>query len=190
MPQKTKASKKTRYSRRQTCARSYQIKSKFLGSNRLLGFTQTPTTPRQDPSAEQLGADYTAWLRKNFAWLFNQQNSNNSRLGTAYVYGDAELGQHSLLGEYGNGDAKGKGRTEYIWLPIEGAQAIAVGVYKNGKVQLQSAWLSAGDSLAYGGHLAYRYAQDDSFGGVQYETGTPELVAVGFGSALQDILLV
>ncbi len=56
-------------------------------------------------------------------------------------------------------------------------------------VQLQSARLSASDSLAYGGHLAYRYAEDGSFGGVQYETGTPELVAVGFGSALQDILL-
>ena len=133
MPQKTKASKKTRYSRRQTCARSYQIKSKFLGSNRLLGFTQTPTTPRQDPSAEQLGADYTAWLRKNFAWLFNPQGINSSSLGTAYVYGDAELGQHSLLGEYGNGDAKGKGRTEYIWLPTQGGNSIPVGMYRNGK---------------------------------------------------------
>ena len=128
---------------------SYQIKSKFgfvnitkdghAASVRYLTnplgqrvFKSEPTTPRQEPSADQLGTDYVAWRKKNFAWLFNQQNSNSS-LGTAYVYGDAELGQHSLLGEYGNGAAKGKGRTEYIWLPTEDGNSIPVGMYRNGK---------------------------------------------------------
>ena len=111
---------KTGHSPTNTGVTSYQIKSKFgfvnigRGSQTAsvsyltnpLGqrvFKSEPTTPRQEPSADQLGADYVAWLKKNFAWLFNQQNSNSS-LGTAYVYGDAELGQHSLLGEYGNGE--------------------------------------------------------------------------------------
>ena len=140
---------KTGHNPIKTGVTSYQIKSKFTFVNisrcgqaasvsyltNPLGqrvFKSEPTTPRQEPSADQLGTDYVAWLKKNFAWLFNQQNSNSS-LGTAYVYGDAELGQHSLLGEYGNGAAKGKGRTEYIWLPTEDGNSIPVGMYRNGK---------------------------------------------------------
>ena len=140
---------KTGHNPIKTGVTSYQIKSKFTFVNisrcgqaasvsyltNPLGqrvFKSEPTTRRQEPSPDQLGTDYVAWLKKNFAWLFNQQNSNSS-LGTAYVYGDAELGQHSLLGEYGNGAAKGKGRTEYIWLPTEDGNSIPVGMYRNGK---------------------------------------------------------
>nr|WP_255429201.1 RHS repeat-associated core domain-containing protein [Ramlibacter albus] len=39
-----------------------------------------------------------------------------------------------MLGEYGNGSATGKGRTEYIWLPTENGGAVPVGVYLNGKL--------------------------------------------------------
>ena len=53
-------------------------------------------------------------------------------LGQAFVYGDGELPSWALLGEYDNGTADGKGRTEYVWLPTEGG-AIPVGLYREGR---------------------------------------------------------
>ena len=50
-----------------------------------------------------------------------------------FVYGDGEIPQWALLGEYDNGSAIGKGRTEYIWLPTEDGNAIPIGMYRNGK---------------------------------------------------------
>ena len=61
------------------------------------------------------------WLKKQFGWMFTQGNGSKSRVGTAYIYGEGEIPQWALLGEYDNGRAIGKGRTEYIWLPTETA---------------------------------------------------------------------
>ncbi len=96
-------------------------------------FKSEPQAQNHQPDEAELGAGFIGWLRKNFHWLFAQAQANTS-LGSAYVYGDAELGEHSLLGEYDNGSASGKGRTEYLWLPTEGgSSSIPVGMYRNGK---------------------------------------------------------
>ncbi len=95
-------------------------------------FKSEPQAQNHQPNEAELGTDFIGWLKKNFHWLFTQAQANSS-IGTVYVYGDAELGEHSLLGEYDNGSASGKGRTEYIWLPTEGGQAIPVGMFRNGK---------------------------------------------------------
>jgi hypothetical protein len=52
---------------------------------------------------------------------------------------------------------------------------------------LQSSRISSSDSLAYGGNLAWRYAQDATLANVAYDSGTSQLAA-GFGSTAQDIL--
>ena len=85
-----------------------------------------------EPKASALGSSYLSWLRLNFSALFDREQSK-AMLGTAYVYGDADaqLPDWALLGEYGNGSAKGKGRSEYIWLPTEDQGAIPVGLYRN-----------------------------------------------------------
>ncbi|WP_290429084.1 calcium-binding protein [Caenimonas aquaedulcis] len=53
---------------------------------------------------------------------------------------------------------------------------------------LHTARLTSSDSLAHGGNLAYRYAEDGALANVQYEGSTGELAAVGFVGTLQDIL--
>lgn len=63
-------------------------------------------------------------MRKNFGWLFAQAQASTS-IGTAFVYGDNnELPSWALLGEFDNGSAVGKGRTEYLWLPTEDGSAM------------------------------------------------------------------
>ena len=52
---------------------------------------------------------------------------------------------------------------------------------------LQSALISASDTMAYGGNLAYRYGEDSTLANAQYETAIAQLVGT-FGSAMQDIL--
>lgn len=79
------------------------------------------------PSETKLESDFITWLKKNFGRLFAQAQANSS-IGTAYIYGDGQLPAWALLGEYGNGSAQGKGRTEYIWLPTESGQAIPSGL--------------------------------------------------------------
>jgi RHS repeat-associated protein len=65
--------------------------------------------------------------------MFNQAQATTS-VGTAYVYGDGPIPTYALMGEYDNGSATGKGRTEYIWLPMEGGLAIPVGIFRNGRL--------------------------------------------------------
>lgn len=65
--------------------------------------------------------------------MFIPASADQASLGTAFVYGDSEIPSWALLGEYDNGSAQGKGRTEYIWLPTEDGDAIPIGLYKNGK---------------------------------------------------------
>jgi RHS repeat-associated protein len=70
-------------------------------------------------------------------WLFeSQQASTSTSIGAAYVYADAEGGlpEWAVLGSYDNGSASGTGRSEYIWLPVEGGGAIPVGLYRNGNL--------------------------------------------------------
>ena len=75
-----------------------------------------------------LGEGFIDWLKANFKWMFLADQASTS-IGTAFVYDE----QGSLLGEYDNGSATGKGRQEYIWLPTDDGQAIPIGVYKRGR---------------------------------------------------------
>uniref|UniRef100_UPI0037838DBC RHS repeat-associated core domain-containing protein n=1 Tax=Caenimonas koreensis TaxID=367474 RepID=UPI0037838DBC len=86
------------------------------------------------PDETTLDAGFIAWLKKSFGWLFtNSITTTGAGLGTAYVYGDGPIPAWAMLGEYDNGSAVGKGRTEYIWLPTQDGQALPVGMYRNGK---------------------------------------------------------
>uniref|UniRef100_UPI0037844005 RHS repeat domain-containing protein n=1 Tax=Caenimonas koreensis TaxID=367474 RepID=UPI0037844005 len=72
--------------------------------------------------------------KKSFGWLFSASTTTTGAgLGTAYVYGDGPIPAWAMLGEYDNGSAVGKGRTEYIWLLTQDGQALPVGMYRNGK---------------------------------------------------------
>ena len=84
------------------------------------------------PDAATLGDTFIAWLKKLFGWLFNQAQATTS-IGTAYVYGDGPIPEWALLGEYDNGSASGRGRTEYLWLPTEDGSAIPVGFFRGGQ---------------------------------------------------------
>ncbi|TWO70301.1 hypothetical protein FN976_15015 [Caenimonas sedimenti] len=96
-------------------------------------FKSEPVAEQTLPSEETLGADFVTWLKKQFGWLFVKAAANTS-IGTGFVFGDDnEIPSWAVLGEYDNGSAKGKGRTEYLWLPTEDGQAIPVGIYRNGK---------------------------------------------------------
>ncbi|WP_395687808.1 RHS repeat domain-containing protein [Caenimonas koreensis] len=85
------------------------------------------------PDETTLDAGFIAWLMKSFGWLFTTPTTTGAGLGTAYVYGDGPIPAWAMLGEYDNGSAVGKGRTEYIWLPTQDGQALPVGMYRNGK---------------------------------------------------------
>ncbi len=85
------------------------------------------------PDETTLDAGFIAWLKKSFGWLFTTPTTTGAGLGTAYVYGDGPIPAWAMLGEYDNGSAVGKGRTEYIWLPTQDGQALPVGMYRNGK---------------------------------------------------------
>lgn len=91
-------------------------------------FKSEPQAEQTLPNEEDLGPGFVNWLRKQFGWLFTQGSGSKSSIGMAFVYDE----DANLLGEYDNGSALGKGRTEYIWLPTEDGQAIPIGLYKNG----------------------------------------------------------
>ncbi len=96
-------------------------------------FRSEPASEFAVPTAERLGEGFVAWLKQRFASLFTAQQEQAS-IGTVYLYGDGELPRWALLGEYDTGSAFGKGRTEYIWLPLEDGSAIPMGFYRNGKL--------------------------------------------------------
>ncbi len=93
-------------------------------------FKSVPEAEQTLPKEKDLGKGFVAWLQQQFGWLFVKGNSPKALVGMGYVYDE----DANLLGEYDNGSALGKGRTEYIWLPVEGGQAIPIGVYNNGKL--------------------------------------------------------
>jgi RHS repeat-associated protein len=97
-------------------------------------FKGEPEAEQTLPSEEELGRDFVSWLRKQFGWLFTQGNTAKTNLGQAFVYGDVALPGWALAGEYDNGGASGKGRSEYIWLPTEEGAAIPIGLYRGGKL--------------------------------------------------------
>ncbi|WP_374670067.1 RHS repeat-associated core domain-containing protein [Ramlibacter sp.] len=97
-------------------------------------FRSEPTAEQTLPNQQTLGVDFITWLKKQFGWLFTQAAANTS-IGTAYLYADAGvIPSWAILGEYDNGSATGKGRTEYIWLPTEDGTGIPVGIIRNGKL--------------------------------------------------------
>ncbi len=87
--------------------------------------TGTGSTPGSTTNTTAITPAFTAWLKKNFGWMYDSAQSDAS-LGTAYVYAEdnaqGPLPAWALLGEYDNGSAASKGRTEYIWLPIEAGE--------------------------------------------------------------------
>ena len=94
-------------------------------------FKGEPSAEQVLPNEQTLGLDFVTWLKKQFGWLFAQAAANTS-VGTAYIYGDNDIPAWAMLGEYDNGSASGKGRTEYIWLPSEDGSAIPIGFFRNG----------------------------------------------------------
>ena len=84
---------------------------------------------QRQPDERTLGVGFVDWLKKNFQWMFATGQSSAS-VGTAFIYDE----DANLLGEYDNGSARGKGRTEYIWLPTDDGQAIPIGIYRNGRM--------------------------------------------------------
>jgi hypothetical protein len=92
-------------------------------------FKSEPQAEDYKPNEAVLGADFIAWLKKNFSWLFATAQAN-ATLGQSYVYADAgsQLPGYALLGEYGNGGASSSGRLEYIWLPTEDGDATPIGL--------------------------------------------------------------
>jgi RHS repeat-associated protein len=95
-------------------------------------FKSEPQVAQTAPSEAQLGSDFITWLKKNFGWLF-AQDQQNATLGQSYVYGDGPINSYNLLGEYGNGGTKSTGRLEYIYLPTETGTAQLIGLYKNNR---------------------------------------------------------
>ena len=95
-------------------------------------FKSEPQAEQTLPTEQELGEGFITWLRKNFRWMFAQAQTTTS-IGTAFIYGDGQIPNWALLGEYDNGSAQGKGRTEYLWLPTEDGGAIPIGIYRNGK---------------------------------------------------------
>jgi RHS repeat-associated protein len=97
-------------------------------------FKSEPEAEQTLPKENELGVGFVNWLRKNFGWMFQKGNGARTSVGTAFVQGDGEIPGWALLGEYDNGSAAGKGRGEYVWLPVEGGNAVMVGMYRNGKL--------------------------------------------------------
>ena len=97
-------------------------------------FKGEPQAEQTLPSEDDLGKDFISWLRKQFGWLFIPGNHGKTSLGQAFVYGDGAIPPWAMLGEYDNGTASGKGRTEYLWLPTEDGSAIPIGMYRNGQL--------------------------------------------------------
>jgi len=95
-------------------------------------FKGEPVADQAIPDAATLGAGFVEWLRSRFGWMFSQAGAA-TMLGTAYVWGDGDIPPWALLGEYDNGSAGGKGRTEYVWLPLEGGSAIPVAFFRGGR---------------------------------------------------------
>ncbi|WP_167772533.1 RHS repeat-associated core domain-containing protein [Ramlibacter henchirensis] len=96
-------------------------------------FRSEPSPDAEPPRPQALGEGFVAWLKGRFGWLFTPTQAD-ALLGRVYLYGDGELPAWALLGEYDNGSARGAGRTEYIWLPLEDGSAIPVGFVRNGKL--------------------------------------------------------
>ena len=92
-------------------------------------FKSQPQVEQILPDEEDLGPGFINWLKRSFGWLFLPSTAAKASVGTTFVYDEGG----KLLGEYDNGSAAGKGRTEYIWLPVEGGQMMPIGVYRNDK---------------------------------------------------------
>jgi RHS repeat-associated protein len=95
-------------------------------------FKGEPVADQAIPDAATLGAGFVDWLKSRFGWMFSQSGAVTT-LGTAYVWGDGDIPPWALLGEYDNGSAGGKGRTEYVWLPLEGGSAIPIAFFRGGR---------------------------------------------------------
>jgi RHS repeat-associated protein len=110
--------------------------SKILYLHNALGqrvFKSDPQVAQTAPNASELGTDFISWLQQSFSWLFTPTSQSTAMLGQAYVYGESSIGSYNLLGEYGNGSSTSPGSTEYIWLPIEGGPAQAIGLYRDNR---------------------------------------------------------
>lgn len=97
-------------------------------------FRSEPEADQSQPNAVILGEGFIAWLKRRFGWLFATAKPPSSSLGVVYLHGDGEIPRWALLGEYDNGTSKGRGSTEYIWLPLEDGSAIPVGFFRGGKL--------------------------------------------------------
>jgi RHS repeat-associated protein len=92
-------------------------------------FKSQPLAEQTLPDEKRLGRGFISWLKDRFGWLFSQARPRKATLGLSFAYDE----DTNLIGEYDNGSAQGLGSTEYIWLPVDGGNAIPVGIYRNGK---------------------------------------------------------
>lgn len=92
-------------------------------------FKSQPQAEQTLPEEKRLGRGFIEWLQESFGWLFSSKHSKKGMLGLAFAYDE----DANLIGEYDNGSSQGLGSTEYIWLPVEGGNAIPVGIYRNGR---------------------------------------------------------
>ena len=95
-------------------------------------FKGEPAAESTLPNEDTLGTGFLAWLKKNFKWMFASAQTSAS-IGTTFVFADGDIPSWAVLGDYDNGSALAKGRSEYIWLPTEDGQAIPVAMLRNGK---------------------------------------------------------
>lgn len=121
---------KVRVSRAQNAASIHYLVN-ALGQ-RVFKSEPVPDSAMPDGEAE-LERGFVDWLRQRLGWLFNPSPTQDA-LGTVYAYGDGPLPVWALLGEYDTGTARGKGMTEYIWMPLPDGSAIPVGMVRNGNV--------------------------------------------------------
>lgn len=91
-------------------------------------FKSEPKVPTYVPSEEELGSEFTSWLRKYFGQLFTV-GASTAQLGQAYIYDETG----ALLAEYGNGGSN-SASMDLIWLPTDGGQSLPIGLHRDGRL--------------------------------------------------------
>jgi RHS repeat-associated protein len=82
--------------------------------------------------ARRVTHGFLDWLRGTVGWLFSSPRiGGRHRSGLSFVYDES----WHLLGTYGNGsNAALAEQMEFIWLPLEGGEAMLIGAVKDGQV--------------------------------------------------------
>jgi YD repeat-containing protein len=96
-------------------------------------FKSEPEAEQTLPNEAELGLDFISLAQKQLQVAVCQRPGQHQHRHRLPATPTRPLPTWALMGEYDNGSAAGKGRTEYIWLPTDDGQAIPVGIFRNGK---------------------------------------------------------